>query len=185
MRGWQDTGRVTSRFSCEVIEVVSVERMRIDSGERGEFVILRARPWVNVVAVTRTGNLVLVRHFRHGISDYSLELPAGIVENDEGAGEAATRELLEETGYKGTGGRQLGELFVNPGLQDNVCVSWLVKDAVAVGEPRPDRLEDMEVVEMSVSAVRDAVARGEIKNALTVAALYLALDELPPHFRGV
>ncbi|HKO57754.1 MAG TPA: NUDIX hydrolase [Thermoanaerobaculia bacterium] len=155
-----------------------MERTRIPSGETGEFVILRAKPWVNVVAVTSAGNLVLVRHFRHGISDYSLELPAGIIENDETVSAAAVRELLEETGYEGTDGRLLGELYPNPGLQDNACFSWLVRNAASVRVAQPDPLEDVEVVEMPFTAVRTAVMRGEIRNALTVAALYLALDDL-------
>jgi ADP-ribose pyrophosphatase len=178
MHGWRDTGRIQSRFACAIVEVVSVERVRLSSGERGEFVILKAKPWVNVVAVTRTGNLVLVRHFRHGISGYSLELPAGIVESYETVGQAAVRELREETGYEGSDGRLLGDLYANPGLQDNACSSWFVRKAAAVRVAQPDRLEDVEVVEMPISAVREAVVRGEIRNALTVAALYLAHDEL-------
>lgn len=178
MPKWRDVDEARLRFSCALLEVVSVRRERIDSGQTGEFVVLKAAPWVNVVAVTMTGTLVLVRHFRHGISGYSLELPAGMVENGEAVGEAATRELLEETGYAGTGGRLLGELYPNPGLQNNVCSSWLVRDAAPVTVPSLGEFEDIEVVEMPVSAVREAVTRGEIKNALTVAALYMALDDM-------
>ena len=39
--------------------------------------------WVNVIAITPKQEIVLVRQFRYGTQDYSLEPPGGIVEKGE------------------------------------------------------------------------------------------------------
>jgi ADP-ribose pyrophosphatase len=57
-----------------------------------------------IVAVTEEGKLLLVEQYRIPCHARTIELPAGIIGDDPGAGseshaEAAQRELLEETGY--------------------------------------------------------------------------------------
>lgn len=69
-----------------------------------EFVQRRSAGVVCVVAVTGSGELVLIEQYREPMRARVVELPAGLVGDDEGAeGEdfagAARRELVEETGY--------------------------------------------------------------------------------------
>lgn len=90
----------------------------IRSLHKGEFLELkRDRHWeyvsrvnasgtVVIVAVTAVGELILVEQTRIPLHGKSIELPAGIVgDSDAFAGEgfeqAALRELLEETGFRG------------------------------------------------------------------------------------
>ena len=62
--------------------------------------VLEYRAWVNVVALTQAGEVVLVRQFRPGIGRTILELPGGTTDPEDASPEAAIRrELLEETGY--------------------------------------------------------------------------------------
>ena len=69
------------------------------SGIEREFVVLDRPSWVNVVPVTPDGRVVLIRQYRHGIQDVTLEIPGGIIDHDEPPEAAAARELQEETGY--------------------------------------------------------------------------------------
>jgi ADP-ribose pyrophosphatase len=55
-----------------------------------------------VLAITRGGEVVLVRQFRPGPDRVLDELPGGLVDPGESPLDAAARELLEETGYRGT-----------------------------------------------------------------------------------
>jgi ADP-ribose pyrophosphatase len=45
------------------------------------------------------GRLVLVRQYRYPLNRYIYELPAGLIDGRETPGEAAVRELREETGF--------------------------------------------------------------------------------------
>ncbi len=72
-----------------------------------------------IVAVDDEGRLILVEQYRIPIGRRTLELPAGLVGDDD-AGEAlvdaAARELEEETGYRPSRVEDLGEFFSSPGM---------------------------------------------------------------------
>ena len=62
----------------------------------------RGRNVVGIVAVTADDELVLVEQFRPPVNNRVLELPAGLVADEDAEEDplnAARRELLEETGY--------------------------------------------------------------------------------------
>ncbi|MEE4153611.1 MAG: NUDIX hydrolase [Erythrobacter sp.] len=66
-------------------------------------------------------HVILVSQYRVPLSRFSLEIPAGLVGDDEGsegeaAIEAAARELEEETGYRAGKLEVLGEFFSSPGM---------------------------------------------------------------------
>jgi len=68
-----------------------------------------------------TRHVILVSQYRVPLSRFSLEIPAGLVGDDEGsegedAAAAAARELEEETGYRAGKLEVLGEFYSSPGL---------------------------------------------------------------------
>jgi 8-oxo-dGTP pyrophosphatase MutT (NUDIX family) len=137
-----------------------------------EFVVLRAPDWVNVLALTADGRLVLVRQFRFGVDDFSLEIPGGVIEAGEDPVTAGVRELREETGYAGERARLIGSVQPNPAIQDNRCHFVLVEDARLVD---PVEWDDDEEIAVSTAAVGDALAwarAGRISHGLVVAALF-------------
>ncbi len=69
------------------------------TGLEYDFFILESSPWVNIIPLTPENEVVLVRQYRHGIRDLSLEIPGGLVEEQDTPEETARRELREETGY--------------------------------------------------------------------------------------
>lgn len=64
-----------------------------------EYYVLEYPDWVNVIAITKDGQFVMERQYRHGLGVHSTELPCGVMEKGEDPLEAAKRELFEETGY--------------------------------------------------------------------------------------
>ena len=86
---------------------VRQEHVRLANGlEAPEFYILEYPDWVNVIAITKEGEMVMIRQYRHGVDRCDYELCAGVIEPDEDPEAAARRELLEETGFGGGEDRQ-------------------------------------------------------------------------------
>lgn len=138
----------------------------------GEFVVLAAPDWVNVVALTPGGRLVLVRQFRFGIGDFSLEIPGGMIEPGEDPVAAAVRELREETGYAGTGARLLGSVHPNPAIQNNRCHLVLVEGAERRGATAWDADEEIGVTTEPVAEVMAWARSGRITHSLVLCALF-------------
>lgn len=74
-----------------------------------------------VILATIDGDVLLVEQYRVPLGRVCLELPAGLIGDDEGAeGEdelaAAGRELEEETGYRAERLEKLGEFYSSPGM---------------------------------------------------------------------
>ncbi len=108
---------------------------------------------VGIVAVTNEGNIVLIKQYREPFQKTVVEIPAGLV-GDEDSGEtietAARRELLEETGYYAHQLEVLGTFPVSPGLSTEqltyVVATDLEKQTDIVGVDN----EQIEVFELPV-----------------------------------
>ncbi|RSY76497.1 NUDIX hydrolase [Sphingomonas koreensis] len=90
-----------------------------------------------IVAIDEDGQLILVEQYRVPLGRACLELPAGLVgdENESEAVEiAAARELEEETGYRPGGIESLGEYFSSPGMVSESFTLVRARDLVRVGE---------------------------------------------------
>lgn len=136
-----------------------------------DFLVIAAPEWVNVVAHTVDDRLVMVRQFRYGINDFSLEIPGGIIEAGEDPVAAGLRELSEETGYVGRSARLIGSVHPNPAIQSNRSHFVLVEEAACVDPQAWDEDEEIAVSALPVPEVFAAARRGEISHALVLNAL--------------
>ena len=159
--------------STKVLDLLSVRFGRPAGGEKKEFVVIHAPDWVNVIAHTPDGRIVLVRQFRFGSNALSLEVPGGMIEKGEDPIAAGTRELLEETGYGGGKASLLGSVRPNPAIQDNFCHFVLVEGAVPTGPMDWDDDEEIQVSTAPRAQVLGWARSGEISHSLSVAALML------------
>lgn len=130
-----------------------------------------------VAAVTPADELVLVRQWKQGIGEITLELPGGIVDAED-AHAAATRELREETGYACDDLRYVGGGPLDPSKETNRVHLFAGTGARRVGEQELDATEQIEVVLAPVSELRERIRAGEISAPTSVAGIYLALDAL-------
>jgi 8-oxo-dGTP pyrophosphatase MutT (NUDIX family) len=159
--------------STRVLQLRSVRFRHPVRGTERDFVIAHAPDWVNVVAQTPDDRLVLVRQFRFGSNDLSLEIPGGVIEAGEDPLAAGLRELSEETGYGGGSPSILGSVRPNPAIQDNLCHLILVRGAVPKGPVKWDQDEEIEVSTAPVDEVLRWARSGVITHSLSVAALML------------
>lgn len=156
----------------EVVFRGSLFRVEVQTweGPRRRREVVRHPGAVGVVAVTPSGEVVLIRQLREAVGEAILEIPAGIrdVEGEDPA-ETARRELWEETGYRAASVRPLGRIIPSPGFSDEAVELYLA-DATGDGEPEPR----VEVVSMPLDDAVAAVAAGSITDAKTAVAILLA-----------
>ncbi|XP_041113642.1 ADP-sugar pyrophosphatase [Polyodon spathula] len=94
--------------------------------------------------------LVMVKQFRPPLGCYCLEFPAGLIDDNESAEDAALRELLEETGYKGEVAGVSPAICLDPGLTN--CTTHIVTVNINGDDPEnikpKQKLGDGEFVEV-------------------------------------
>ena len=158
---------------CKVFDVHRVTMASPSTGAAHPFYRIESPAWVNVVSLTRAEELVMVRQFRQGSREVTLEIPGGIVDPGESPAEAAGRELLEETGYQAGRLVSLGSMSPNPALFANRCHMQVAENCEAVAEIQNSATEETIVELLPLANLQETLRSGGIDHALVVAALYV------------
>jgi len=146
------------------------------TGKIHEFQVLTSPDWVAVIAVTPDDRLVMVRQYRHGSEELSLEPPGGLVKEGESPEQSGREELEEETGYLSSHWELLGRMDPMPALFNNSFYVYLALDAAPSGRVNTDETEEVETVLVPVERVRDYIRSGKITSSVMIAALHLYLN---------
>lgn len=128
---------------------------------------------VCVVALTKEGEILLVRQYRCPFKQVLLEVPAGKIDKGENPDAAVARELLEETGAVGQNYQSLGGLYMTPGFCDEIIYLYLceVREFKAA---QPDEDEFLQVEKVPLKQAVAMVLSGEIVDAKTCTAILKA-----------
>ncbi len=159
--------------TCPLFDLYAADRLSAQ-GKRGEFWVLSAPDWVNVVPLLPTERgepgFLMVRQYRHGAEMITTEFPAGLIEPSEEPQVAAARELEEETGYRAGRLTFLSAVSPNPAFMNNRCYTFLAEDLTKVGGPRLDDLEALDPILLPAHEVEHSMGTGEFVNSLTCLA---------------
>ena len=152
---------------------VRCDKVQLPDGRvHEEYYVLSYPSWVNVIAETEEGDIILERQYRHGLDIVSTEICAGVMEEGETPLEAAQRELEEETGYGGGEWKEIMTVAPNPGVMDNLCHCFYAKRVRKTCEQHLDDTEDIDVFLCPKQEVKQMLIRGEFIQALMVAPLW-------------
>lgn len=165
---------ITSEYLArEPWYTVRHECVELPSGQRlPDYYIFEYPDWVNILAITRDGEFVLIDQYRHGLGETSYEIPAGVIEAGEEPLAAAQRELMEETGFGGGVWSLLTVTSANPATQNNLTHSFLAIGVERLSGQHLDATEDIRVHLLSEDEVRGLLRRGEIRQALMAAPMW-------------
>lgn len=149
------------------------DTLRLPDGRvNDEFYVLEYPTWVNIIAITRDGMMVLVEQYRHGLDDIFMELCAGTVEEGESPLEAARRELSEETGFGGGEWELSMVLSANPTSMNNLNYCFIATGVERIGEQHLDDTEDINVHLLTPEEVKQLLINDRIKQSLMAAPLW-------------
>lgn len=115
-----------------------------------------------ILAIDEEDHVILVEQFRVPLGRACIELPAGLIGDDEDkAGEdalsAAARELEEETGYRARHMELLGEFYSSPGMVSESFSLLRASGLERVGPGGGTDSEDITVHRVPVSGIARAI----------------------------
>lgn len=143
------------------------------------FFLMDGLDWVSLIALTPEDEVIMVKQYRHGSEQMTLELPGGCVEKGEDPAISAARELKEETGYEFERVEKLGSIFANPALQSMRLHCYLAHGATKKTSPSLDAGEDIQAEKIPLKAFLEKVKAGEVNHALMVATAGLLILKKP------
>jgi hypothetical protein len=167
---WQQLSKETLA-EYKIFSVSRCELKNPSNNKSGDFYIIDCNDWVQVIAETSDGRIVMVNQYRFGSCKLSLELPGGMVEHGENVVEAAQRELEEETGFCGKPAKIIATLYPNPAIQTNILNVVLIKNCTKQKNTHFDEFEDLTTSLITKQNLKKAVTNGEISHCITIAAI--------------
>jgi ADP-ribose pyrophosphatase len=158
---------------------VRKDEVRLPDGRTTNLDIVDHVNAVTILPLDTDGQIWLVRQYRHPAGTEILELPAGTLEEGEDPLECAHRELQEEIGMGAGSLEKIGEYYLAPGYSTEYMYVYLALELYPSDLPR-DEDEFLTVVRYPLARVFEAIRLGEIRDAKTLASLYLAQPFLNP-----
>ncbi len=141
------------------------------------FYVLDFANWVNIAPITENKEVLLIKQFRAGIEDISIEIPGGIVDDDDlDPYESVKRELLEETGYVCDDVIQLNRVYGNPAIQTNYITGFLGINARQTKPQNLDTLEEIEFMKVPLDKIPSMINRGELNHPYAIITLLMTLS---------
>jgi ADP-ribose diphosphatase len=169
--------RTAARSQMFHIEAV---RLRFTNGAEREFERIAApltAGTVIVVASASPGSVLMTREYAAGLERYELGLPMGGIEPGESVLQAANRELREETGFAAATLTPLSKLSLAPSILAYQAQIVLATDLYEARDDG-DEPEAPEVLNVPLNSLDRLIAAGELSEARSLAALFIAREEL-------
>ena len=188
----QPTNRITEITPWELLEEQDVspskyfptfkQTVKIHNGTIiDDYFIAKSLDAAMVVAITPEKELIMVKQWRQGIKEITLELPAG--ENDTKAPiDAARSELQEETGAITTTLYPLGIIAMTPPKNSIKMHGFFCYIDKIIKEQDLDPNENIEVVKVPLKDIDPFLLAGDISCADTIAFIALARLKFPEAF---
>ncbi|WP_208558858.1 NUDIX domain-containing protein [Marinilactibacillus kalidii] len=151
-----------------------VEDVRLPNGKESKREIVRHAGASAVIAFTEDDKLILVKQYRKAIEQVSIEIPAGLKDNEDTDGMmTAKRELEEETGYRAKEWIFVTSFYSTPGFTDEFLEIYEASDLTIAEDPLPkDEDETIELLTLTYDEAWAEYEKGTLRDSKSVFALF-------------
>ncbi len=159
---------------------VKQDKVQLPNGLIVDDYFVNIRPEIVLIfPITINQEVVLVRQYRHGVEEILIELPAGTFDpQQESSMDAAHRELEEETGYRASELISLAQIYDNPVKDKTLIHIFMAPDVVLTSQQNLDITEEIEVILIPLTEIKETILSGKIQVAGSISALFIGLEKL-------
>lgn len=172
MDNYEKTIKVDNIYEGKILSL-RVETVEMPDKKYSKREIVDHVKGVGIIAFDGEDSIYLVRQYRKAIDEFTLEIPAGLVEVNEKPIETAKRELQEEIGYKPLDIEYLFDMHASPGFTNDKLSFFLAKN-LEESKLELDEDEFLEKKSYRIEDVYNMVINGEITDAKTIIAVMYA-----------
>lgn len=145
--------------------------VRIPNGHIAKFDFIRHQGAAAILPVTKDNKLLLVRQYRNALDRFTLEIPAGgLEEPEEPTMDAAIRELEEETGYQAGQVQPLISIYPTVAYSNEKIDVYLATDLIKSSQ-HLDEDEFLTVEEWELADLEKLIYSGKLQDSKTVGAI--------------
>jgi ADP-ribose pyrophosphatase len=149
------------------------ERAVLPSGRVATYEVIRHPGSAAMLPVNAGGEILLLRQHRHAAGGEIWEIPAGTLNPGESPEDCARRELVEETGFSARKMELMSSITPVPGYSDEV-IHLFFATGLTKAQQNLDPDEVIQVFPIPADKVFQMASEGEIRDAKTLCALFLA-----------
>ena len=158
------------KFKGTILEFYQ-DTMEINGDHTAVWDFIKHKGAAAVVPVTEDGKILMVRQYRNALERYTLEIPAGALDEENEPGrECASRELEEETGFRSENMEWLITLRTTVAFCNERIEVYVAKDLI----PSKQHLDEDEFIDLkayTLDELKEKIFSGEIEDGKTVASL--------------
>lgn len=125
---------------------------------------------VGIIPLDDELNTWIVGQYRYPLEAYSWEMPEGGSDRSLPPVEGAKRELREEVGIEAERWTEILQMDLSNSASDERAVIFVAR-GLTFHEPEPDQDEQLEQRKLPFEELFQMVQRGEVRDAMTVAAV--------------
>jgi ADP-ribose pyrophosphatase len=146
-------------------------------GKVDTYYVLELKDWINCIAIDEDDNVIMLRHYRHGVQKYLMEFIGGGMEKGESPEEAARREVEEETGYTGGAVFHVGTSYPNPANHTNQVHTYLSVGGKISQDQNLEVGETIHIEKIPLKTVIEEMSKPDsVYPAIYIAALFHAMN---------
>ena len=146
------------------------DTIEIEGGKITSFDFINHKGAAAMIPVDQEGNILMVRQYRNAIDQYTLEIPAGGLNQGEDFETCAIRECEEETGFKAGEVFHLFDLYTTVAFSNEKIGIYYTTGII----PTSQNLDEDEFVSVELHSVEELtkmILEGKIVDAKTIAGI--------------